>query len=42
MMFRNYMVSLNELNDAFGSLNFIKCYHKSDNMYFNYGFQTLL
>ena len=36
------MVSLNELNDAFGDLNFIKCCYKSDNTYFNYGFQTLL
>ena len=36
------MVSLNELNDVFGSLNFIKCCHKSDNTYFNNGFQNLL
>ena len=38
----NYMASLKELDDAFGSLNFIKCCHKSDNTYFNYGFPTLL
>ena len=41
-MFQNYMASLKELDDAFGSLNFIKCCHKSDNTYFNYGFPTLL
>ena len=41
-MLQNYMVSFNELNDAFGSLSFIKCCHKSDNTYFDYGCQTLL
>ena len=41
IMSQNYMVRTNSLNDTFGSLNFIKCCHKSDNKY-NYGFQTLL